>query len=157
MKLLSRDISVTELLQSLEGRLRARGLLSGDAEPIGEMVGVEPRVDPLAFNLRALETHADPTEGLPLHTHRGGVGGTAVLFAKRLFRKSCQLLINETLGRQRIFNGHVRDAYAQLAAEVAQLKKELAETRLPQQAKAPKKRALRPAKAKGRRLTKRSP
>ena len=125
MKLLSRDLSM-DLLATLEERLRARGLLSAQPERSEEVVAVEPRVDPLTFNLRALEEHADATRGLPLHTHRGGLGGTAVLWAKRLFRAGGQLLINEALGRQRLFNGHVRDSYAQLAAEVIQLRKEVA-------------------------------
>ncbi len=93
--------------------------------------GVEPRVDPLSFNLRAMEEHADPTQPLPLHTHRGGAG-QLVLVAKWAFRKTCQVLINETLGRQRVFNGHVRESYAQLSAEVLRLRRELEELKAQQ-------------------------
>ncbi len=151
MKLLSTDVPVGKLLESLEDRLRARGLLPGlgEVEPSGETLGIEPRVDPHAFNLRALETHADPTEALPLHTHRGGLGGAAVLWTKRLFRKSCQLLINETLGRQRIFNGHVRDAYAQLSAEVARLRTQLDKDEARQKAPARKRRVKRAPPRRG--------
>jgi hypothetical protein len=50
-----------------------------------------------------------------------------VLLAKWAFRKTCQVLINETLARQRVFNGHVRDAYAQLSAEVIRLRERVEE------------------------------
>lgn len=127
MKLLGRDIAARELLTRLEERLRLRGLAT--SEPLDVPVEpVEPRVEPLAFNLHALEEHADSTRPLPLHTHRGGAG-QLVLVAKWAFRKSCQVLINETLGRQRVFNGHVRDAYAQLSAEVVQLRREVEQLR----------------------------
>ena len=94
---------------------------------VGPTIGkhyVEGVVEPLSFNLSALEEHADSTRALPLHTHRGGAG-RLVLLAKWGFRKTCQVFINETLGRQRIFNGHVRDSYAQLSAEVLRLKAEV--------------------------------
>lgn len=123
MKLLGKDIAGQKLLQAIEGRLLARGLSSPEAHPI-RFDGVEPRVDPLAFNLSALEEHADSTRPLPLETHRSGAG-RVVLYAKWAFRKSCQLFINEALARQRLFNGHVRDSYAQLAAEVVRLKGEV--------------------------------
>jgi hypothetical protein len=127
MKLLGRDIPARELLARLEERLRLRGLATSEPLDVpGEPV--EPRVEPLTFNLQALEEHTDPTRPLPLHTHRGGAG-QLVLVAKWAFRKSCQVLINETLGRQRIFNGHVRDAYAQLSAEVVQLRREVEQLR----------------------------
>ena len=48
--------------------------------------------------------------------------GQVVLLAKWAFRKTCQVLINETLARQRVFNGHVRDSYAQLSAELMRLR-----------------------------------
>ncbi|XXF80089.1 hypothetical protein P2318_10160 [Myxococcaceae bacterium GXIMD 01537] len=127
MKLLGRDIPARELVARIEERLRMRGLPTSDAADIPEE-GVEPRVDPLTFNLHALEENADSTQPLPLHTHRGGVGQLVVV-AKWAFRKSCQVLINETLGRQRVFNGHVRDSYAQLSAEVLRLRREVEELR----------------------------
>jgi hypothetical protein len=123
MKLLGRDIPARELIHRIEERLRLRGLPTSEpADVPGE--GVAPRVEPLAFNLQALEQHADPTQPLPLHTHRGGAG-QLVLVAKWAFRKTCQVLINETLGRQRVFNSHVRDSYAQLSAEVLRLRREV--------------------------------
>lgn len=123
MKLLGRDIPARELIARIEDRLRTRGLSS--SEPVqGPPSGVEPRVDPLSFNLQSLEEHADPTRPLPPHTHRGGAG-QLVLVAKWAFRRTCQVFINETLGRQRTFNGHVRDSYAQLAAEVLRLRAEV--------------------------------
>jgi hypothetical protein len=125
MKLLGRDIPARELIARIEERLRLRGLPTSEpADAPAE--GVEPRVDPLTFNLQALEEHTDPTRALPLHTHRGGAGQLVVV-AKWAFRKTCQVLINETLSRQRIFNGHVRDSYAQLSAEVLRLRRELEE------------------------------
>ena len=123
MKLLGRDIPARELLARLEERLRTRGLASSEPVDVPES-GVESRVDPLAFNLQALEEHADSTRPLPLHTHRGGAG-QLVLVAKWAFRQTCQVFINETLGRQRTFNGHVRDSYAQLSAEVIRLRAEV--------------------------------
>lgn len=120
MKLLGRDISGEELLEKVRVRLEARGLWPQPEAPSAEP-GVEPRVDPRDFNLQALEEHADPTRPLPLHTHRGGLG-QAVVLAKWAFRKTYQVFINEALSRQRIFNGHVRDAYAQLSAEVNRLR-----------------------------------
>lgn len=124
MKLLGKDITAGELLDQIERRLRARGLLP-EPTPPPSVNGVEPRVDPLSFNLMALEEHADSTRPLPLHTHRGGVTGRALVLAKWAFRRTCQVFINEALARQRLFNGHVRDSYAQLSAEVLKLRKEL--------------------------------
>ncbi|MBZ4416750.1 hypothetical protein [Myxococcus sp. RHSTA-1-4] len=127
MKLLGRDIPARELISRIEERLRLRGLPT--SEPVEVPAeGVEPRVEPLTFNLHALEENADATRALPLHTHRGGAG-QLVLVAKWAFRKSCQVFINEALGRQRVFNGHVRDSYAQLSAEVIRLRREVEELR----------------------------
>jgi hypothetical protein len=123
MNLLGRDVPVRALLERIEERLQLRGLREEPPEPI-RLDGPEPRVDPLTFNLGALEEHADPTRPLPLHTHRGGAG-QLVLLAKWTFRKACQVFINEALARQRVFNGHVRDSYAQLSAEVMRLRKEV--------------------------------
>ncbi|WP_224364662.1 hypothetical protein [Hyalangium versicolor] len=130
MKLLGRDIPARALLARIEERLRVRGLPTSEAAEVPQE-GVEPRVDPLSFNLQALEEHSDPTRPMPLHTHRGGVGQLVVV-AKWAFRKTCQVLINETLSRQRVFNGHVRDSYAQLSAEVIRLRREVEELRAAQ-------------------------
>ncbi|MFY2559271.1 hypothetical protein ACN469_16680 [Corallococcus terminator] len=127
MKLLGRDIPARELLARIEERLRTRGLPTSEAVEV-PAEGVEPRVEPLTFNLHALEENADATRALPLQTHRGGVGQLVVV-AKWAFRKSCQVFINETLGRQRVFNGHVRDSYAQLSAEVVRLRREVEQLR----------------------------
>jgi hypothetical protein len=53
------------------------------------------------------------------------VTGRALVLAKWAFRRTCQVFINEALARQRLFNGHVRDSYAQLSAEVLKLREEL--------------------------------
>ncbi|MFY0524533.1 hypothetical protein ACN28I_15650 [Archangium gephyra] len=123
MKLMGRDIPARELLARIEDRLRTRGLPTSEPADVPDE-GVEPRVDPLSFNLQALEENADATRALPLHTHRGGAG-QLVLVAKWAFRKTCQVFINEALSRQRVFNGHVRDSYAQLSAEVIRLRAEV--------------------------------
>lgn len=125
MRLLGQDISAERVLALVEERLKARGLAAPSAE-VDEVVEVEPRVDPLTFNLAALTENADATRGLPLETHREGVGGRAVVLAKTVFRRVGQLFINEALGRQRVFNGHVRDSYAQLSAEVLRLREQVA-------------------------------
>ena len=145
MKLMGRDIPARELLARIEERLRERGLPASEPVELPDE-GVEPRVDPLSHNLAALEENADSTRPLPLHTHRGGAG-QVVLVAKWAFRKSCQVLINETLGRQRVFNGHVRDSYAQLSAEVLRLRAEVQQLR--SEAAAPKAPAPKPPAAKG--------
>ncbi len=141
MKLLGRDIPTGALMARIEERLRVRGLPTSEPAEVPED-GVEPRVDPLSFNMHALEENADTTRALPLHTHRAGMG-QAVLLAKWAFRKTCQVLINETLGRQRVFNGLVRDSYAQLSAEVLRLRREV-DTLRAQAAKAPPPEAPRP-------------
>lgn len=133
MKLLGKDITPAKVMAFVEERLQARGLATpGGAEL--EVEGVEARVDPLTFNLHALESNADATQGLPLETHRDGLAGQAVVMAKRVFRKAGQVFINEALGRQRVFNGHVRDSYAQLAAEVLRLRQRVAELEAEKQA-----------------------
>ncbi|WP_244225021.1 hypothetical protein [Corallococcus sicarius] len=143
MKLLGRDIPTGALVARIEERLRARGLPTSEPAEVPED-GVEPRVDPLTFSLHALEENADTTRALPLHTHRAGAG-QVVLLAKWAFRKSCQVLINETLGRQRVFNGLVRDSYAQLSAEVLRLRREV-DTLRAQAARAEQAEAARPSK-----------
>lgn len=124
MRLLGKDISASTLMQEISERLAARGLAAPGEGPI-RMDGAEPRLDPLAFNLEAMAAHADATRGLPIETHRAGVRGRAVVLAKWAFRKSCQVFINEALGPQTVFNGHVRDSYAQLSAEVKRLRARL--------------------------------
>lgn len=126
MKLMGKDITPAKVMAFVGERLAARGL-SGPGETDVTVEGVEPRVDPLSFNLHALEDNADATRGLPLETHRDGLAGRAVVVAKRLFRSVGQVFINEALGRQRVFNGHVRDSYAQLSAEVLRLRQRVAE------------------------------
>jgi len=127
MKLLGRDISTENVLAAVTERLFARGL-TGMPDP-GEVTpeGVEARVDPLSFNVNAMGEHADSTRGLPLETHRAGLSGRAVVLAKRAFRRMGQVFINEALGRQVAFNGHVRDSYAQLSREVLTLRQRLAQ------------------------------
>ncbi len=139
MKLLGKDISASVLMKQISERLVARGLDSPLEGPI-RMDGSEPSVDPLAFNLDALAEHSDPTRALPIETHRGGVGGRAVLLAKWAFRTSCQIFINEALGRQHVFNGHVRDSYAQLSAEVKRLRSRVEELEAPAPKRSAKKK-----------------
>jgi hypothetical protein len=124
MKLLGRDISGNALLTQLEERLKARGLTNADGGGPIRFDGLEAKVDPMAFNVEALTEHADPTRALPLETHRSGLG-RAVLMVKWVFRKGGQVFINEAFARQKRFNGHVRDSYAQLSAEVVRLRARL--------------------------------
>ncbi len=126
MKLMGRDVDTAKVLSFVQDRLAARGLLDPPTSPPAAS-GVEPRVDPLSFNLHALEEHADATRGLPLESHRDGLSGRLVVAAKQAFRAAGQIFINEALGRQTVFNGHVRDSYAQLSSEVLRLRARLAE------------------------------
>ena len=142
MKLLGRDISGDTLLEELRARLQSRGLDPNEQGPI-RFDGLEPRVDPVAFNVEALSEHADPTRPLPLETHRAGLG-RAVLLAKWLFRAGGQIFINEAFSRQKRFNGHVRDSYAQLSAEVVRLRERLEALEKPPAAPAAKKPAATP-------------
>ncbi len=139
MRLLGRDIAADRLLEKVSERLKARGLATApQGEPLAPQV--EPRVDPYAFSVEALSEHAEAARPLPLESHRQGLG-RAVLLAKWAFRKSCQVLINETLARQSVFNGHVRDGYAQLAAELQRLRERVAELEGAQAGPAPVKKA----------------
>ncbi len=126
MKLMGRDISTNSVLAAVNERLLARGLtgVPGETEVTSE--GVEARVDPMSFFVSALGDHANSARGLPLETHRGGAVGRAVRLAKRLFRSAGQIFINEALSRQVVFNGHVRDSYAQISAEVLRIKAQMA-------------------------------
>lgn len=140
MKLLGVDISARALLEHIEDRLVARGLgrLAPPEERPIQLEGAEPRVDPHAFHLAALEEHMDPTRGLPLETHRTGLPRLA-LYAKWAYRRTCQVFINETLARQRLFNAQVFDAYVQLSAEVKRLR-ESVEGERPSKAVKPRRR-----------------
>ena len=126
MKLLGKDITPAKVMAFVGERLQARGLALPSEDGLSES-GVEARVDPLSFNVQSLEANADATQGLPLETHRDGLSGRAVVLAKRLFRKAGQIFINEALGRQRVFNGHVRDSYAQMSAEMLRLRRRIDE------------------------------
>lgn len=124
MRLLNKDISTDALLARLKARVgEGRSDNEDPAEPV-QLAGPEARVDPLAFHLSGLEEHADATRPLPRHTHRAGLG-RLVLVAKWGFRKTCQVFVNEILGRQRLFNGHVRDAYGLLSADLLRLQEEV--------------------------------
>ena len=117
MKLLGRDIDARALLQAARERLEARGVrdeaLAVEAEP-------EPVLEPLSFLVRALEEDEDSSRPLPADER----GATASV-PRRLFRLLCQSLIDEVLERQRRFNARVREADAQLSAEVMQLRARL--------------------------------
>jgi hypothetical protein len=151
MKLIGRDIDGRALLQKARARLRARGI--EDRDFAMEEIGPEPVVEPLSFLVQSLEENEDPTIGLPIRTHRTGLG-QAVPLAKWVFRHTCQVLINEAFGRQRVFNTQVRDMTAQLAAEVIQLRERVAALesarREPAALPAPAPKRRRPAKARGR-------
>ena len=159
MRLLGREVTAEKVLERIEDRLRERGLLPPDTgDDAAVTPGVAPRVDPLSFNLRSLEEHADPTVGLPLEPAPSAAGQLAHA-ARWAFRKVGQVLIDEALSRQRLFNAHARDAYAQLSAEVLQLRAEVARLREAEAARAqapsgtpkhPRPKPSRPTKAEGR-------
>ena len=117
MKLLGRDIDARALLQAARERLEARGIrdeaLAVEAEP-------EPVLEPLSFLVRALEEDEDSSRALPVDER-----GAPASVVRRLFRLACQSLIDEVLERQRRFNARVREADAQLSAEVIQLRARL--------------------------------
>jgi len=117
MKLLGRDIDARALLQAARERLEARGVrdeaLAVEAEP-------EPVLEPLSFLVRALEQDEDSTQALA-ESERGA----PVSVVRRAFRLLCQSLIDEVMERQRRFNARVREADAQLSAEVMQLRARL--------------------------------
>lgn len=119
MKLLGRDIDARALLQAARERLEARGIreeaLAVEAEP-------EPVLEPLSFLVRALEEDEDSTQPLAASER-----GAPVSVVRRAFRLLCQSLIDEVLERQRRFNARVREADAQLSAEVIQLRARLEE------------------------------
>lgn len=119
MKLLGRDIDARELLRAARARLEARGIRERAVEP-GEN-GPQPLVEPLSFGVQSLEQNEDPT--LPLAVEESGPSPLmAAAVARRLFRRLGQVFIDEALGRQRVFNGRVKDLNAQLAAEVLRLR-----------------------------------
>ena len=119
MKLIGRDIDPRELLRAARARLEARGLRDRGGQRTPD--GPEPAVEPLSFGVQSLEQNEDPTVPLPLEPSEPGFGrGVAV--ARRIFRRTAQVFIDEALGRQRVFNGRVRDLSAQLAAEVLRLR-----------------------------------
>ena len=117
MKLLGRDIDAGALLRAARERLEARGIrdeaLNVEAEP-------EPVLEPLSFLVRALEEDEDPTVPVPAAER-----GAPASLVRRVFRLACQSLIDEALERQRRFNARVREADAQLSAEVIQLRARL--------------------------------
>ncbi len=117
MKLLGRDIDAGALLRAARERLEARGIrdeaLAVETEP-------EPVLEPLSFLVRALEEDEDPT--LPVPAAERGAPASLV---RRMFRLACQSLIDEALERQRRFNARVREADAQLSAELIQLRARL--------------------------------
>ena len=119
MKLIGRDIDPRELLRAARARLEARGLR--DRSERGASEGPEPAVEPLSFGVQSLEQNEDPTVPLPLDAEGPG-RGRGVAMARRLFRRTAQVFIDEALARQRVFNGRVRDLTAQLAAEVLRLR-----------------------------------
>jgi hypothetical protein len=116
-------VGLEGLAERIESRLRAEGVPVDAAA--SERPSVEPRVDPRAHALDALAANADPTEGLPLQTHRAGLQGAAVLAAKRAFRVAARPILRRLLARQAAFNSEAREAYALLSGELEALRTEL--------------------------------
>ena len=123
MRLLGRDFSPEAVARKIEAKLE------GLVRPVPEtraldFSGPEPTVNPYAFYVNAMAEFWDPTQGMPTQTHRSGAGGL-VLVAKKVFRKLGRPFINETLGRQRVFNEQIRDGFSLMAAEINRLRVEL--------------------------------
>lgn len=152
MRLFGNEVTAAKVIDAVQERLAIRGLLQARGTEAQVPAAPSP-IDPLGFVVEALSRNADASQALPLESHRAGLAGKAVLWGKRAFRTAAQGLINETLGRQIVFNGHVRDGYAHLSAEVvalraqvAQLQEALAKTTAPQKSvAAPKPEAAKSA------------
>jgi hypothetical protein len=123
MKLFGKEVTASRLLDEVQARLEARGLVSKSGEPASTRSAAP--VDPMAFLVEAMSANADAAQGLPLETHRGGWAGALVVQGKSLLRTVAQGFVNEVLARQTRFNGYARDGYAQLAADVVQLRARL--------------------------------
>jgi hypothetical protein len=121
MRVFGKDVTPEKVLGHVKERLLARGLLP-PSESVARGVTNEAPVNPFAFIVEVLAENIDVTQPLPLETHRAGLSGALVLSAKRLFRKTGQLFINEALARQVKLNGHLLDGYALLSAEVERLR-----------------------------------
>jgi hypothetical protein len=143
MKLKSKDIDVEVLMAAVKRQSHDR------AEPVTVPIAArDAEAEPVTFHVQAMGEDADCVRPLPIETHRGGAVGSAVTLAKRLFRTTCQIFINEALARQRRFNAEATDAYGQLAAEVLRLREKVArleahkkETPAPDAAASPKRRS----------------
>ena len=120
MKLIGRDIDPRELLRAARARLEARGLRDPGAQPAPGRSGAGGG----AAVLRRPEPGAErgPHRAASRSSRRNRGSGRGVAMARRLFRRTAQVFIDEALGRQRVFNGRVRDLSAQLAAEVLRLR-----------------------------------
>ncbi len=125
MKLFGKDVTTKKLLDVVKERLGARGLLP-PSEDAGLDEGTEAPVEAFAFAVESMSEHVDATRGLPIETHRDGLSGQVVVFAKQAFRRVGQIFINEALARQVVFNGHALDGYSQLTAEVVRLRSKVA-------------------------------
>ncbi len=123
MKVIGKDIDPAQLIAKVKARL---GGASGAAAVEEEAPAAERTVDPSRFFVDALHRHSDARQGLPIETHREGVG-RAVVLAKRAFRAGGKPFINELFERQRLFNGYARDAIALLFAEVRALRADVEE------------------------------
>jgi len=97
MKLIGRDIDPRELLRAARARLEARGLR--DRSERGASEGPEPAVEPLSFGVQSLEQNEDPTVPLPLDAEGPGLG-RGVATARRLFRRTAQVFIDEQLAAE---------------------------------------------------------
>jgi hypothetical protein len=123
MKLLGTEISKDAWVHGLLSALSQTAKADAPQGPI-RLDSSQARVDPVAFNLEAMAEHADSARELPLEGPAGAVD-PLVLFLKRSFRAASQIFIDEMMARQILFNGHVRDAYAQLSADMSRFDERL--------------------------------
>lgn len=123
MKLLGKEISKDAWVQGLLSALSQTAKPDSSDGPI-RLDSAQARIDPVAFNLEAMTEHADSARALQFDAGVGAVD-QLMLLLKRSFRAASQIFIDEMLARQILFNGHVRDAYAQLSADMSRFDERL--------------------------------
>jgi hypothetical protein len=127
MKVLGTTVDARALLARIEERLWLRGLTAIAPKSAGPLDGAQ--VDPLSYNVQALEEHAESSR--PLRPAPSSWIEALAGAPLRVLQLVAQPVITHVLARQQVFNGHVRDSYAQLAAEVLRLREQVESMQMP--------------------------